>query len=424
MLFSSMLAITASGCNSDSPEKPWEPPVKPGSKVLITANDVLTLDNTTGKLRKDGKDYYGAGVNYYDAFYRVVIDGTHNDTSYRNGIRVLQEKGIPFIRFSVLGFYPNDYNYYKNNEIDYFRRLDAFVNFAKDHNVGLIPSFFWNHSTVCDFVGETVNAWAKLDEPGNKTNTFMATYVEKMIKRYGNNPAIWAWEFGNEANIKTDPAGRRYDQQSWVYPITSSNAQGGLPTTRTFLDTLSTAELSAAYNKFQTLIREQEDKLELPHRAVFSGNTNTNYAAYSRFHHGKWDTNTKEQYEEMMILQNGNLGTVTIHPYLSNEGSTSFNTSMKNIIAGAKAICDREKKALFLGEFGVDANYGANTQVKWREYVDAIKDNDIQLSALWVFDTLGGETGYMKEWVVTPTFRAYQLDNLVEINNYFKSKYK
>ncbi len=416
-----LTAAIASSCSPLNPEDERKdpPPRPPEEPLTVTVDDVLTLDPATGKLRKGGKDYYGAGVNYYDAFYRVVIDGTHSDVSYKQGFRILQEKGIPFVRFSVLAFYPNDLRYYVNHESDYFAKLDAFVATAKEHNVGLIPSFFWNYAAPPDFLGEPVGTWANLDEPGNKTNAFMEKYVEKMVKRYGNNPAIWAWEFSNEINLKTDPARRTFEQQPWMYPSVGS---GGFPATRTFVDTLGTDGLVAALAKFQTLVREQEDKLDLPHRAVFSGNGVSGGMSYSRYHYGTRVPNTKEQYEEMMILKNGNLGTVTIHPYLNHE--SDFGASMRDIIAGAKAKCDQEKRALFLGEFGVNQAYEGDKEAKWREYVEAIKENDVQLSALWVFDTLGRESGYMSDWVVTPTFRSYQLDGIIEINDYFKDKYK
>lgn len=388
--------------------------------TLVSAADVLTLDGTTGKLKKGGNNYYGAGVNYYDAFYRVIVNPSHTDTSYKKGIRQLEERGIPFIRFSVLAFYPDDLNYYKNSETDYFTKLDSFVKFAGDHNVGLIPSFFWNHSSIPDFVGEKVGAWAHLGDAGNKTNAFITAYIQKMITRYGNNKAIWAWEFGNETNIKTDPVGMSFQQQKWLYPITSASGTGGIPTTRSFEDTLHSKELNAAYNKFQGLIRYFENQLSLPNRAIFSGNTAPTWGALSRYN-GIWAGSNKEELETAMLWQNGNLGTVTIHPYLENEAATSYNTTMANIIAGAKTKADAFTRALFIGEYGVPESYTGNKAQKFSEYINAIKSNAVQLSALWVFDPLGGATGYMQDWAVTPSVRAYQLDSVQALNNYYRS---
>lgn len=78
--------------------------------------------------------------------------------------------------------------------------------------------------------------------------------------------------------------------------------------------------------------------------------------------------------------------------------------------------------ALFIGEFGVPESYKGNKEAKFREYVDAIKNYNIQLSALWVYDPLGGANGYMKDWAVTPQVRAYQFAGLKEINSYFEKK--
>ena len=57
-----------------------------------------------GLFYKDGKPFYGVGVNYFDGFIRYVATG---DASYRAGFVVLKNNNIPFIRISALPFYPN-----------------------------------------------------------------------------------------------------------------------------------------------------------------------------------------------------------------------------------------------------------------------------------------------------------------------------
>lgn len=280
--------------------------------AALNASDILTLNSSTGKIMKGNKEYYGCGVNYYDAFYRVVIDPKHTDTSYKAGIKTLSENKVPFIRFSILGYYPDDFKYYKNSEADYFAKLDEFIAYAEENHIGLIPSFFWDCSAVSDYVGEKVGGWGDLNNTGVKTNAFISEYIQKIVNRYGKNKAIWAWEFGNEANIATCPAKKTFQEESWVYP--NHSGVKGFPTTRTYQDTLHTKQLNLAFDQFKNLIRKNESSNNLPNRIIFSGNTTPSWGALSRYY-GKWAGNNKAELETAMVLQNGNLGTITIHPY-------------------------------------------------------------------------------------------------------------
>src|SRR6185295_12659084 len=99
------------------------------------------LSVANGVLLKDGQPYHGIGVNYFDAFYRNLRNGS--DTSYVQGFDTLQQHEIPFARFSLTGYWPSDFALYNTNKREFYRRLDAFVDSAATHNVGLIPSFFW-----------------------------------------------------------------------------------------------------------------------------------------------------------------------------------------------------------------------------------------------------------------------------------------
>ena len=49
-----------------------------------------------GELSLNGKPYRGVGVNYFNAFYRILLSPTARDTSYKAGFRYLKSQGIPF----------------------------------------------------------------------------------------------------------------------------------------------------------------------------------------------------------------------------------------------------------------------------------------------------------------------------------------
>src|SRR5262245_42700592 len=110
-----------------------------------------------GVLMKDGRPYRGIGVNYFDVFYHLLKEP--GDASFRAEFKKLVERGIPFVRFAANGFWPADNDLYFRNKDAYFRLLDSVVSAAEENGLGLIPSLFWNWSTVPDLMHEPINAW-------------------------------------------------------------------------------------------------------------------------------------------------------------------------------------------------------------------------------------------------------------------------
>ncbi len=54
---------------------------------------------------------------------------------------------------------------YIDDRAEYFRRLDAVVNAARQHGIGLVPSLFWYYACVPDLVGEPMELARKLNKP-------------------------------------------------------------------------------------------------------------------------------------------------------------------------------------------------------------------------------------------------------------------
>ncbi len=86
--------------------------------------------------------YRAIGINYFDSFLRTLKNG--EDTSYTQGFATLAAKKIPFVRFCATGYWPIEMKLYQENRDEYFRRLDAVVECAQQHHIGLVPSLFWN----------------------------------------------------------------------------------------------------------------------------------------------------------------------------------------------------------------------------------------------------------------------------------------
>src|ERR1035437_9872166 len=121
----------------------------------LTSQEATIVVGTNGAILKDGKAWRGFGINYFSAFNRLIVNG--DDVSSFSGLEVLAKHKIPFIRFACCGFWPNDWNLYRTNKSEYFRRLDRLVTEARNRNIGLIPSLFWYDACISDVVMEPRN---------------------------------------------------------------------------------------------------------------------------------------------------------------------------------------------------------------------------------------------------------------------------
>ena len=106
---------------------------------IVASAQTITLDSQ-GRLIKDSQPYRAIGVNYVDAFWRVMANP--EDTSYRQGFADLEAEKIPFARIAAIPFWPNTIREYQTDRETYLERLDDVVRAAEEHNVGLVMSLF------------------------------------------------------------------------------------------------------------------------------------------------------------------------------------------------------------------------------------------------------------------------------------------
>jgi len=357
-----------------------------------------------GVFMRNGTAYQGIGVNYFNAFYRTILNTS--DTTYSAGFKYLSDNKIPFVRFSATGFWPNELSLYQTNKTLYFSALDKFVKCAERNGVGLIPSLFWFYATVPDLMGEHMNQWAN---PNSKTIAFMRTYTAEVVSRYKNSPAIWGWEFGNEVNAYCD----LLDQAINYLPKVSVSQ--GTPATRTIEDAFTTNILRAALTEFTTTVRMYD-----PDRPIFSGNAMPAANMYHRYKYQNWIQDSSSDFTALLDAQNpASLGTLTIHTYPDQEFKYFSNSmdSLSQIIQEAMRSSKELKRPLFIGEFGSPKTLGATLEAqKFQELLTAIIDNKVQLSSLWVYDFSYQDA----DWNVTPTnSRKYQLDAIINANSQF-----
>ena len=363
--------------------------------------------STDGLFMRDGKPYRGIGVNYFNAFYRTIINS--NDKSYTDGFKYLSDNKIPFIRFSANGFWPNELKLYQTNKTRYFTLLDEFVKSAETNGIGLIPSLFWFYAAVPDLMGEHINQWGN---PNSRTIAFMRTYTTEIISRYKNSPAIWGWEFGNEWNSYVDLL-----SQAMNYLPKVSTSQG-TPAARTSEDIFTTEILQFALNEFIATVRKTD-----PDRAIFSGNGMPGTNSYHRYKYQTWIQDSATDFTALLDLQNpSGLGTLTLHPYPDQEFKyfSGINATLSQIIQEAMRSARELKRPLFIGEFGSPKTLGAEMEAqKFHESLNAVIDNKVQLASIWVFDFSSQDA----DWNVTPTnSRKYQLDEIIKANASFSAQ--
>ena len=340
-----------------------------------------------GQLLLRGKPFRGIGVNYFDAFARTLQRA--DDTSYNDGFKVLADRRIPFVRFMGTGFWPVDMQLYQTNRASYFQRMDAVVRSAERHDIGLIPSLFWNLSTVPDLMGEPCDQWGN---PASKVHTFMRDYTREVVTRYQRSSAIWGWEFGNEFNLAAD-----LPNAATHRPQAAPNL--GTPATRTARDELTHDMIHVAFAEFAKEVRRHD-----PHRVIITGNSMERPSAWHQRRERSWKKDSTEQFAEMLAADNPDpVNVLSVHVY--GEAVDQLPVAVRAAVA--------MKKPLFVGEFGVEGRRTPETERQFGDLLALIEREKVPLAAFWVFDF--AHQG--DDWNVTATNgRSFQLEAVAAAN--------
>jgi hypothetical protein len=330
---------------------------------LTVSNDFVLLD---------GKRYRGIGANYFSLASRVLKNP--NDSSSLSNLTVLARLDIPFVRFMCGGYWPVEQRLYLTNRAVFFERLDRVVRAAETNHIGLIPSLFWHLPTVADLVNEPLHS---LGDTNSRSIDYIRRYTADIVSRYRSSPAIWGWEFGNEAALAADLPNAA-SQRPPVVP------ELGTPAQRSSLDELKSAQLLIAYREFGAIVRRLD-----PDRLVLSGNALPRVSAWHNTHETNWIADTVEQFGEILRRDNGDpFNAISVHVYPDDQlpaGAKSIPELLKILDAEAASI----HKPLFIGEFGVSRRRAGSFDEQKKQFAEllaAIEQSEVPLSAFWVFD--------------------------------------
>ncbi len=364
-----------------------------------TSKQPLGLSVKQGVLTLRGKPYSGVGVNYFSLFYRRIKKP--GDASYQKGLESLSEAGVPFVRFMACGFWPVNWDLYLRDKEAYFKLLDGVVKSAEKAEIGLIPSLFWNMSTVPDIVGEPMD---QLGNPNSKTIAFIRKYTKEVVLRYRASPAIWAWEFANEYNLHADLPNASQHRPKIVPQLKTALK-------RTERDDLTSQAMLTAYGEFAKTVRKYDK-----HRILITGNSVPRSSAFNNTKDKSWKPDSLEQYAQVLLRDNPDpFDTICIHAYPNANNKYSANAkTLPEMIKTTQTIALKARKPLFIGEFGAPMTLGpAAERTRFTELITAIEANKVPLSAVWVFD----HTGQSKDWNITfANKRSYMLKLLAETN--------
>ena len=354
-----------------------------------------------GMLMRDGRAFRGFGVNYFNAFSRVIRDP--KDTSYVEGFRVLRRHNIPVARFMCGGFWPADWTLYRTDREEYFRRLDAFVAAAEAEGIGLIPSLFWHLSTVPDFVGEPMD---QLGNVQSKTHAFLRTYIRDVVGRYKDSPVIWAWEVGNEYALAADVPNASKHRPKIVPKL-------GTPKTRSDRDDVTSKHVVTVLAACAKEVRTLD-----PHRMILSGNALPRAQAWHNTAERSWKADTEAQFRQVLLRDNPDpIDTISVHVYPG--ARTGFfadrTVDLAGLLKATASAAAGAGKPLVVGEFGVSASKenAAADRAVFEKLLADLEAARPALVLLWVFDH-AAQNG---SWSVTAhKARAYQLELIGKAN--------
>jgi hypothetical protein len=255
----------------------------PGQEIARAPADGLSVRE--GRVLLEGKPFAGVGANYFSLFSRLLADP--KDTSSLSNLAALARTDVPFARFMCGGYWPAEQRLYLEKPEAFFQRLDQVVRAAEENHMGLVPSLFWQLSTVADLAGEPMQ---ELGNPESKSIALIRRYTTDVVNRYRNSPAVWAWEFGNESALSADLPNAR-EQRPPIVP------ELGTPVSRSERDELTSAQLRVAYRAFAEAVRRLD-----PGRMIISGNALPRGSAWHNTHEKNWNVGLQNGRSWMLQL--------------------------------------------------------------------------------------------------------------------------
>ena len=408
---------------------------------------VLDPDGTGARLmryneRGDLVDLRVFGVNWYDAFSRYMENCS--DRSFVTGFDYLAAHNIPVARIHVRGHGPAGWKLYFEDKEEYYRRMDDFIAVAEQKKTGLLIDLLGGVDPIGDIVNEAVKAGylipgidfrppsplnrdiynlptyaeyrTDLGREDSGSNAFIAYFTKEFVTRYKNSPAVWGWEFANEANNTVDLPNINHfrPQPSPSLGYLLSRDDTGVPAW-TSADDITREHIRVAKTEFARSVRAADSW-----RFICSGDSRPRPSAYNNWKYHNWGVDTKAEIVQVLPMDNpAPVDTTSLHIYQMTEpyfadGPVSIELvtgDYEAFLAFFKNASDNIRRPMIIGEWGAPGD-GTTQDEKttYHRFLKALVDTEVQLSLLWNFDNR--HPGQIDEWAVNPgTAKEYQLTN-------------
>ena len=357
----------------------------------------LTVKN--GILELDGKPFYGFGMNTFISFAAQMYGDSPEDQRlkgvYKEDIPLFRELGIPFVRMPLCTWGEHGFLSWMKDKEAYFKEMDKVIKVCEENHIGIIASLLWRFCTMSNIVGEPLRL---MGDPESKQSKLSVEYVEDVVKRYNDCPAIWGWEIGNEYNLDADWGPSHFDPNpQWVF---------------------KTEDFEVFYKTIGDTIRKYDK-----YRMITSGNGEQRCFAYHLNKSSSYDSSwtpeqidstadTLEQFEIMMLRQNADpIDTVCTHfqhgnkdnlldGFARKEGEPPVPISVKDFLKLHVDTAKKHGKALYFGECGdmmqwhpLGEHYKDNIPLLHRNFyivMQSIMDAGVQLASAWMEGTVNG----------------------------------
>ena len=366
--------------------------------------------NSEGSFTLNGTYFKAMGVNGFrflsDEF--ILFKGQSGASSgyqvgdYVKRFQMLKDYNIPFARipFGSWGDISYDVFDMSADHHEYFAISDKLVKAAEEYNIGIIIDFFWLHTRIPTRNGEY---FADLANPNSKTIQYQTKFINAIINRYKNSPAIWGYEIGNEYNLNMD-----------YYDAKTNNAK----------NFITTNELADYYKNISNKIAAVDST-----RLITTGDSMVRKEAYSLYtvtkdiyysNHKPWSAGSKgtnfttfDDYKSMIKKLNGGaINTLSLHFYEQD----SFKPSgIGGTIDIYLELAKKTKQGVYLGEFGGGFTSESDAKTIFDKEMASITKRNIQLSSPWLSSSDGY---YMKQ---NASGRQFYYDAL---KDYFFGKMK
>lgn len=375
------------------------------------------------------------GVNYHTAMWRNLYSTTTPDTSYEIAFDDLDALDIRIVRIPLMTMWPNQQDVFFKNPTEYWRRVDALLDYAASRNLELVVNYMWDHRLLGEMIPQAVAAGYitpdadfvpanNLDRNGNPTMAeyrsdlirsnsgsmaLMRKLTQEFVTRYKDHPAVAVWECANEINLshhvnktmaRTRPGG-----PSWGMMLPPNLPLD--PPLFTGVDDMSAATGRVYKEAWATEVRKYDQ-----YRMLMSGDAVPRQSAWNNEYNLSWTQDTLAQHADILETFNPDpIDSYTIHMYPSTTPDTSTShywpnepglklskyvyhpqapTQLAAIVGQYKKFADEAGKPLVVGEFGVQLDGTSEAErLAWNGMVRGMLDDGVQIAMVWTWDSRG-----------------------------------